>query len=81
MFKKTLLGIMIIYCLGFVFWAPVNMAGISLEWYWMSLWSRKYDEVAHKSWIIPLGKDSIYYRMRYNNLMFWCKQFEHCRDN
>ncbi len=81
MFKKILLTIFIIYFLGFFLWAPVNMAGISLEWYWMSVWSRKYDEIAHKSWIIPLGSDGIFFRLRYNNLMFWCQQFEHCREN
>lgn len=81
MFKKILLGLFVIYFLGFFLWAPVNMAGISLKWYWMSQWSRNYDEIAHKSWIIPLGNDSIFFRMRYNNLMFWCKQFEHCREN
>ena len=57
------------------------MAGISLGWYQMSQWSRKYDEVAHKSWIILLGNENIFFRMRYSNLMFWCKQFEHCQKS
>ncbi|TDJ26988.1 MAG: hypothetical protein E2O57_06480 [Gammaproteobacteria bacterium] len=81
MFKKIILALFLIYLLGFFLWAPVNMAGISLEWYQMSQWSRKYDEVAHKSWIIPLGSENIFYRLRYNNLMFWCEQFEHCQKN
>ena len=77
--KWALAILILLYVLGFFLWVPVSLAGISYKVYSLTRAANYYDHLVYRSWVVPLGENNVFFKLRRQNAIFWCDRFEHCK--